>query len=114
MAMSWPVMAAASADSRNATRAAISPGCISRPIGGMRAGLAARAGSSSMPVCVAAGDTTFTVTPWPVSYTHLDVYKRQSPSSVFTPTVVIVLQLGLMRYDQLANSAADLKPDPGE
>ena len=39
---------------------------------------------------------------------------RASPSSEFTPTVVMVLQLVVPHQPQLANSAADLKPDPGE
>src|SRR5205085_11631463 len=63
IAISCPVIAAASGESRNATSAATSSGRMRRPIGGITGGTAARAGSASIAVSVAAGATTFTVMP---------------------------------------------------
>src|SRR6185295_5690628 len=56
----WPVIAAASSDTRNAVAAATSSGCTTRPIGGRR-DEAAAAGSNSIGVSVAVGDTTLAV-----------------------------------------------------
>ena len=61
--MSCPVMAAASSESKKLTKPAISSGRISRPMGGRRGVVPVRAGSISMGVSVAAGDTRLTVTP---------------------------------------------------
>ena len=61
--MSCPVIAAASSESKKAISAAISAGRMRRPIGGTFGATLCRAASPVIAVCVAAGDTTFTVTP---------------------------------------------------
>ena len=73
MDISWPVIAAASSDSRKATRAATSSGLMRRPIGGVSGGTIVRSGSVIMAVSVAAGATTLTVMP------RVDQFLRPGP-----------------------------------
>ena len=61
MTICWPVMAAASGDSKKAVSAATSSGVTKRPIGGFFGAEPARSGSCRNGVSVAAGATTLTV-----------------------------------------------------